>query len=965
MFAAVRGACDSTQWSRGVELARGDSVVLESADAAEPVLRVLQRGNVISPQVRFNLEDKSWKCECPQKQRGCEHAAASVIALRLAQRQGKQLSVAETRSFKVRHRLERRGAGLSFSRELVRGDETRPFGGSLASLSRAGGPTVVATQADLAVELAMGGVRHGPLAAPQIPKLFRALARCDEVLLDGEPIEISPEPVLPRVEVRERGSGFELRLVEEKGIEERFDARVVRIGDALRPLGDSLLDGRERHELPRGRAYGPEQMAQLVTEDLPRLRKRLPVDVLTDKLPGTSDDKPRIELSVERDGFTLAVLPRLVYGHPARARVDAGRLVHLEGPVPVRDLEAEKRLLRRMRQELDLAPGVRERFVAEDAVGFVAKLRGWKDSIEGDAHEGFYLAPPIEPELDLDGTRLDVMFRSRGAGGKGGGRADAAEVIRAWSAGSSLVPLTGGGWAPLPMDWLGRYGRRVADLLAARDERGEVPKASLPDLARLCADLDQPAPPEVGQMRALLDGFEGIPAAELPGDLEAELRPYQRQGIDWLSFHREAGLGALLADDMGLGKTLQALCALRGRTLVVAPTSVLQNWLDEAAKFRPSLRGCRYHGPKRALDPDADLTVTTYALLRLDADKLAAERWDTVVLDEAQAIKNPDSQVARAAYRLDAGFRLALTGTPVENRLDELWSQFHFINRGLLGGRTDFDERYSRPIDDGDPLVTAHLRERIGPFVLRRLKSEVATDLPPRTEVVLHCELSGEERDTYEAVRAATRRDVVAKLQGGGNVLAALEALLRLRQAACHRGLIPGQTAERSSKVSLLRENLETIVAEGHKALVFSQWTSLLDRIEPELQGGIPYCRLDGSTSDRGAVVKRFQADAGPPVMLISLRAGGTGLTLTAADHVFIVDPWWNPAVEDQAADRAHRIGQDKPVMVYRLVAEDTVEERILELQQRKRAVADAALGGKATASASLSRDDLLALLEG
>jgi SNF2 family DNA or RNA helicase len=402
---------------------------------------------------------------------------------------------------------------------------------------------------------------------------------------------------------------------------------------------------------------------------------------------------------------------------------------------------------------------------------------------------------------------------------------------------------------------------------------------------------------------------------------------------------------------------------LRPPALVVAPTSVLLTWVEEMRRFRPGLRFNVYHGARRKLDPDVDVTLTTYALLRLDADRLAAENWRTVVLDEAQNIKNPDSQVAAAAFRLRADWRVALTGTPVENRLEELWSQFHYVNRGLLGGRKDFRDRYAEPIARGDIDAAERLRARIRPFILRRLKSEVAKELPPRTDMVLRCELSPEERDVYETIRAATMREVVQRLQAGGNVLAALEALLRMRQAACHSALIPGQDASGSSKLRVLLAALGNVVAEGRKALVFSQWTSLLDLVEPHLRRAeVGFVRLDGSTRDRARVVNTFQDANGPPVLLVSLKAGGTGLNLTAADHIFLLDPWWNPAVEDQAADRAHRIGQDQPVMVYRLVATDTVEERILALQQRKRDLAAAALGG-AEGAAPLSRNDLLDLL--
>jgi SNF2 family DNA or RNA helicase len=386
-----------------------------------------------------------------------------------------------------------------------------------------------------------------------------------------------------------------------------------------------------------------------------------------------------------------------------------------------------------------------------------------------------------------------------------------------------------------------------------------------------------------------------------------------------------------------------------------------------------SLAGCggSYSNPTSPSSPTpapppaaaADVTITSYALLRLDEELLRATTWDTLVLDEAQTIKNPESQVAQAAYRLNAAWRVTMSGTPVENRLDELWSQMHVLNRGLLGGRRDFQERYAKPVAEGVAGAAARLRERIRPYVLRRLKQDVAPELPPRTDATLYCELSEPERRVYDAVRAATLDEVVAKLSAGGGVLAALEALLRLRQASCHSALVPGQTADTSAKVERLRESLETVCAEGHKALVFSQWTSFLDLIEPHLRAaGIDFTRLDGSTEDRAGVVAQFQDPAGPPVLLISLKAGGTGLNLTAADHVFLMDPWWNPAVEDQAADRAHRIGQERPVLVYRLVAEETVEERILLLQEAKRGIADAALGDAARA-VSLTRDDLLSLL--
>jgi superfamily II DNA or RNA helicase len=962
LFAAVREAASSSTWSRGVELARAGAVVPQPAEADELAVRVATRGGLISPRVTLYPDDADWECECPSPDSVCEHTAAAVIALRRARTEGRELADADTAPGRIAYRLSREPGGLAIERRVVQDGQERPLETTLAAvaLGRVDGPRFVASPEDLAVEQALGSQLRGIIARERMARILAALAGSPDLELDGEPVRASAEPLLPVARLSDRGDGFVLSLGPDPDIRATFANGAALCGDALRPLGDPHLDARERDELPAGRYYAPDRVLELVTEVLPSLQRRLHVEIETQRLPKTAWERPRLRVRVYRDGDDLAVLPTLVYGDPPRARIDAGRLVHLEGTVPVRDAKAEERLVQALRRELALTPGHRVTLAGAEAVELAERLRTWDGDVEGDAHAQFFLAAPLVPRLTLDSERFELRFES----GSDGRRADPSAVLGGWREGASLVPLLGGGFAPLPADWLERHGHHVADLLAARQSDGGLPKALLPDLARLCEALDQPPPADYARLAALARGFESLPTAALPDDLRATLRPYQRQGVDWLVLLRDAGLGALLADDMGLGKTLQALCAVRGRTLVVVPTSVLENWRDEAARFRPSLRCAVYHGPRRELDPDADLTLTTYAILRLDADALAAVRWDAVFLDEAQAIKNPASLVARAAYRLQAEFRLTLTGTPVENRLEELWSQLHFTNPGLLGGRSDFTRRYSRPIADGDAAAATRLQQRIQPFVLRRLKRIVAADLPPRTEMVLRCDLDEAERASYDAIRAAARRDVVSRLQAGGSALAALEALLRLRQAACHRALVPGQTADRSSKLDLLVETLEEAVAEGHKALVFSQWTSLLDLVEPQLaRVDLEFLRLDGSTRDRAGVVAAFQDDAGPPILLISLRAGGTGLNLTAADHVLLLDPWWNPAVEAQAADRAHRIGQTQPVLIHRLVARDTVEERILELQERKRALADAALAG-AEGGSPLTRGDLLALLD-
>jgi superfamily II DNA or RNA helicase len=964
----VREAASREAWSGGVTLARAGAVSGEAAEGGELILRVAQRQGMLTSRVVLQPEERDWSCDCAGDEDPCAHVAAAVIALRRADEEGRDLfagdALAEGR---IGYRFARSGGQLELERVVVAGGREALLPSTLAAVAsgRVDGPGFSATPADVDAERALGSRLRGALPPGVMAPLLRALERCPDVRLDGAPIRVSPEPVMLEARVEDAPGGFLLRVEPVPPVDERFANGAVRSGDVLHPSFETRLSGRELEELSRGRVFPADRAAELVGEVLPDLARRIRVEVRSERLPRGERERPRLRLELAREGDRLAVLPLVVYGDPPTARVDAGQLVPLRGRVPLRDLDAERRLARALQNELELAPGHRVMLDAEEAIGLAQRLAGFGAERVGDAWREFRLEPALVPRVALSGRRFELGFESpASAGGGAARRADPERVLAAWRAGESLVPLAGGGFAELPRDWLARFGEPVADLLAARGAGGELPTSALPDLARLAAELGEPPPPELGRLRALVDGFAGLPEAELPADLRAELRPYQRAGVRWLAFLRDAGLGALLADDMGLGKTVQALAALRGRTLVVAPTSVLANWLEESARFRPGLRAALYHGPRRALDPAADLVVTSYAILRLDAERLAAERWGTVILDEAQNVKNPDSQAARAAFGLRADFRLALSGTPVENRLEELWSVFHFLNPGLLGGRADFEARYARPIAAGASDAAARLRERIRPFVLRRRKREVAPELPPRTEVVLRCQLGDSERAVYDAVRAASVPEVVAALERGGGVLAALEALLRLRQAACHPALVPGQHAETSAKVELLLEQLETALAEGHRALVFSQWTSLLDLVEPHLRAaGIAFTRLDGSTRDRAGVVAAFQDEAGPPVLLVSLRAGGTGLNLTAADCVVLLDPWWNPAVEDQAADRAHRIGQLRPVVIYRLVAEATVEERILELQRRKRELSDLALGD-AQAAAALTRDDLLALLE-
>jgi SNF2 family DNA or RNA helicase len=522
--------------------------------------------------------------------------------------------------------------------------------------------------------------------------------------------------------------------------------------------------------------------------------------------------------------------------------------------------------------------------------------------------------------------------------------------------------------------------------------------------------------PSAWRDRARHESGQAAAACPPLGSLETILRPYQKQGVAWLHFLRANGFGGILADEMGLGKTLQALACLRTRAnssatpapatgvaLVVCPTSLVFNWQAEAARFAPELRVLALHGSGRQTRfgemADADLVITSYALIRRDAEHYAGLEFDTVILDEAQHIKNRETQNAQAVKAIRARHRLVLTGTPLENSVLDLWSIFDFLMPGYLGRAQDFRERYEIPITrERDAAAQARLARRLRPFILRRTKREVAADLPAKIEQVSFCELNREQRAAYQQFMDATRREVLATAGAGPGTAAPalargrmimLNALLRLRQICCDLRLLklspategegtpatapevaspaaagPSAGVALSGKLELFVELLEEVIDGGHRVLVFSQFTSMLALLREQLEaGGVRYSYLDGATKNRGAVVAQFQGDPAIPVFLISLKAGGVGLNLTGADTVIHFDPWWNPAVEAQATDRAHRIGQTRVVTSYKLITRDTIEEKILLLQQRKRELIAATIGDEQQFAEALSWEEIQDLL--
>lgn len=619
---------------------------------------------------------------------------------------------------------------------------------------------------------------------------------------------------------------------------------------------------------------------------------------------------------------------------------------------------------------------------------------GWHVEAEGNIYR--------EPrEFRIEVTSGIDWFELHGTVDFGEAKASLPELIAALKRGDNSVVLGDGTFGLLPEEWLKKYGL-LASLGSTETDHLRFTRSQVGLLDALLASQPEASfDLAYSRAREQLQRFDGVTAIDPPPGFSGKLRGYQRDGLGWLNFLQQFGLGGCLADDMGLGKTVQVLALLESRriererlnkdaakpgkknaravesngrlapSLVVVPRSLVFNWIQEAARFTPSLRVLDHTGMNRLRTSDHfdeyDVVITTYGTLRRDAIQFKDVQFDYVILDEAQAIKNASTESAKAARLLRGDHRLAMSGTPIENHLGELWSLFQFLNPGLLGAASVF-KLNTTAARNPDEQVRALLAKALRPFILRRTKQQVAKDLPKKTEQTIYCAMEPVQRKLYDELRDHYRRSLLGLIEREGikkSKIQILEALLRLRQAACHPGLIDkSRTHEPSAKLDVLLPQLSEVREEGHKALVFSQFTSFLAIVRDRLdRDGVAYEYLDGKTRDRAARVERFQNEADCKLFLISLKAGGLGLNLTAAEYVFLMDPWWNPAVEAQAIDRAHRIGQSQQVFAYRLIARDTVEEKVLELQATKRELADAIINADNSLIRSLGREDLELLL--
>jgi superfamily II DNA or RNA helicase len=768
----------------------------------------------------------------------------------------------------------------------------------------------------------------------------------------------------------------------QEGIARRVDKRVSPA--AMRRLLRSPTIGEPMSELPQLIMQGLPRVALEVGAELPDLGQ---IADVVDLLPtfrmragGTLVHAEislfaaygDVEMPVRADGITLPIIVQ-----PPEEGTKRARCIRV-------DIAAQQEAANKL-AELGLTPDeAGQMFVARgDAAirfwteGLAALPETWDLFVPDDLVDTQVRSSSIRAfakvTSGMDWLNVKLNFESEGVG------VDREELRRCLAEGRKYVRLEDGSFAPIDPDQIRAVLDREIELITAAGKGG---KLSLAHAGRVQELLQHTQGSNVSasarQLFQKLGSIEDIEAAKKPRALKATLRPYQEAGLSWLKFIHDLGSGGVLADDMGLGKTVQTIALLLAvkqdekkiRALIVAPTSVVTNWERELARFSPTLKVALWHGTGRKEQAEeikeAEVIITSYALLRRDEEFLADLDLTYAILDEAQHIKNPMSATAAAAKRLKAKRRLALTGTPIENRLSEIWSIFDFVSPGLLGPLDKFEQRFSRPIDNGDYKAAQRLRATIHPFILRRTKQEVAKDLPEKIEMDQICDLGGEQRAVYMNVAREVRAQVLGEVERVGlakSQLQILAGLTRLRQAACDPRLLglPREFGdEDSGKLVALRELVSEAVEGGHKILVFSQFVMMLKLIEKALkEDGVPYEYLDGSTKDRMERVERFQNDPSVPVFLISLKAGGTGLNLTAADTVVHFDPWWNPAVEQQATDRAHRIGQTKVVTAYRLVAAGTIEEKILQLKAKKRELVAQVLSEDAGGAKKLTKADL------
>jgi len=934
-------------WSKGIQLSKTDSIkLIQKKDKEDEwILSVVSPGLTIQPKVTLWIKEGDWHCDCKDKNDPCHHIIG--CALKIKHKKDEFLNQSNSTESKdhLSYEFYELDGLLSLRRTLITKGIKKILDKTLVSLTggmrsgRLPHLKLILTQDDYRVDQILG-VRPNPvLEADQVLSIFKAIHQSPYVFFEGKKVTLETKKFIPRVVIEEeKDSSFLLKSSPSLQTLKTFRNEALFYEDTLYYFKD-IQFLRKTHFMKTERDI-------LFLEVIPALEEHTRVSLNLKNVPTVYNLDPCLTFKLDPlDSDFFYVTAFITYMHEGipRAVLKKDALEYEnENTLINRKLDDELKLKRSLfhdyRLEIETPKKITTSMWLELKNAYSAPVMNHQnlfDTLDEPLHfsathskegieVGFYSPKMPENKISLD------------------------QVLRAYRQNESFIKISDDVWAKIPLSFLNEKFDRLEALLDLQKENEKLPIYTALEALELVEDsggATQTAN-NLQEIKAALSETTHFPLPELNPNLKAMLRPYQENGVRWLKFLTDYQMGALLADDMGLGKTLQVLCVLTQKTLIICPTSVMKSWTDQAKVFRPELKICQYHGGSRQWAEDADIYLTSYGIVREELSTFLEHKWKMIVLDESQTIKNPKSLIAQACFQLNAERKIALSGTPIENRLSDVCSQFKFLNPGLLGKQ-----------DSNQPEL---LQKKVRPFILRRLKKDVLKELPPKTEITLTCELSEKEIEIYQTLTTATREALKKAFETKASVFSILEILLRLRQASCHPGLIFDAYKDfASSKLTLLIESLHSSIEQGHRCLVFSQWTSFLDIIEPALQKeSIGYVRLDGTTQNRSQIIDKFQDDNGPPVFLISLKAGGVGLTLTQADHVYLLDPWWNPAVEEQATDRAHRFGQLKPVFVYRLIAQNTIEEKIIELQQFKKSLSDQLIG-TTPQNANLTRDDL------
>ncbi|MBP9706031.1 MAG: DEAD/DEAH box helicase [Oligoflexales bacterium] len=974
-YTGLQEECPPAIWSLGVQLNRSKLVVWDQYKDGDYFFKIAQADASVSAAVTLNPETGDWYCDLPlcekrYKNHPCPHVVAALLFLKTQNYQVPRGKSIANSLAQINYRFSVNAANqLCLTRFLIQEGQSEFIISSTISSYQSGrlaAPKFLADRIDTNVDQLIFGLVASEINHKIWRKIFELLAEKTDLFFNEKKVFLVQNIPTYTGKVEKIDTTYKLTIERNPQIVSLFENGAALLLDgslaSIRLPDFNLFD---KKYLLEASLFSQKEVAFLFGELLPKIEKSgIAISQNLQRQVSIEQVEVYLAAEVQKDSEHMQLVLRIYYGDPPLARWENDQL-RTESPdnIPLRNPLAEKQLLQKI-ENLQFEINKIYKFSPPEAIAVLGKLKAAGVYLKGAAADYFWageLSPYLEDRENGKTLELKFLLEAKHSLASVAAhsdvdkqRYDIAEIFQAWRSGKNYVPLFKGGFARIPEKWLESYSEIFSDLKSGENKLDLEKISSSKKLLLTDWYLKEGKllPRSlVASANLLLNTPIEISDYEKP-NLSVELRAYQLYGFAWLSRHREIGSGALLADDMGLGKTLQAISAIKGNTLIVAPRSLLFNWQSEIQRFRPELRVALYHGKNRQLFEDKNVVVTSYATLRLDLEKFVEKKWDLIILDEAQVIKNPQSLTSQSIFELAADSRFALTGTPIENNLEELWSLFRFLNPGLLGSLKEFQKNYLQ--DSGSDFSAnsgtsafEDLKKKIRPFILRRLKREVLSELPEKTELTLYIELSDQEKQIYDSLLQQDVSELKRRLAEGKGMIEALELILRLRQAACHPALLPGHKGFiGSSKVDALIARLLSMVANEQKGLVFSQWTGLLDLIGEELtQRGMNYLRLDGQTKNRAELVEQFQNKTDAKIFLISLKAGGLGLNLTAAEHVFIFDPWWNPAVEDQAGDRAHRLGQTQKVMVHRLVARGTIEEGILQLQESKRQLMSEILG--------------------